>query len=163
MRIGFFDDPLQSPRKPEDVRINRLGIFVYEDGRRVAGGFDLTPFRRRPSVEVKIRNERGEPAGDLSIIEALQPNFTLTVHLRDGEPTEWYTARAVVYYNVMSDEDREAAARQNEPETDPAASPEAAAPPPKEVLPTGRMEVDERTVRFNATEPGDQTEMSESE
>ena len=161
MRIGFFDDPLQPPRQPEDVRINRLGIFVYEDGRRVAVGFDLTPFRRRPSVEVVIRNERGEPAGNLSIIEALQPNFTLTVHLRDRQPTEWYTARAVVYYNVMSDEDR---AEVDDAADGPPRAEDAAPPvPPKEVLPTGRMEVDEQTVRFNATQPGDQTQADAGE
>ena len=43
MDIQFFEDPLEAPKSREDVRLKELGLYVYEDGRRVAVGFNLTP------------------------------------------------------------------------------------------------------------------------
>lgn len=104
--INFYNDSDRQGREPQDVRLNQLGLFVYEDGRRIAVGFNITPFRERPSIEVIANNERGQPAGSLTIIEALQPNFSLTMHLRDASPTEEYTIRAELYY-VDSDGERQ--------------------------------------------------------
>jgi hypothetical protein len=98
MQINFFDDLGEAPKAREDVRLKQLGLYVYPDGRRVAVGFDLTPFRERPSIEVRVVNERGEAAGWLNVIETLEANFSLTMHLRDKEPTERYEVTAVVYY-----------------------------------------------------------------
>ena len=98
MDIKFFDDPFEGPKPRDEVRIKQLGLYMYEDGRRVAVGFDMTPFMERPSLQVTVTNERGEEAGSLDVIETLQTNFSLTVHLRDKEPTETYEVTAVVYY-----------------------------------------------------------------
>ena len=95
MHVNFFDE---SPKPPEEVRIKNLGLYVYPDGRRIAVGFDITPFLERPSIEVKITNARGEPAGALNVIETLDANFSLTMHLRDKEPTETYEITATLYY-----------------------------------------------------------------
>jgi hypothetical protein len=105
MQIQFFDDPGRGPRSREDVRFNQLGLYVYEDGRRVAVGFDITPFLERPSIEVTVVNEAGQPAASLSVIEAMQPNFHLTLHLRDDNPTENYQMQAELYY-MSADGDR---------------------------------------------------------
>ena len=96
--INFFDDPQKRGRAREDVRLQQLGLFVYEDGRRVAIGFNLTPFAERPSIEVTATNEQGQVAGSMTIIEALAPNFNLTMHLRDDKPTDKYEIEVVVYY-----------------------------------------------------------------
>ncbi|HSM59010.1 MAG TPA: hypothetical protein VK879_22835 [Candidatus Sulfomarinibacteraceae bacterium] len=96
--INFYDDSEHQGREPEDVRLKQLGLYVHEDGRRIAVGFNITPFRERPSIEVTASNGRGEAAGSLTIIEALQSNFSLTMHLRDAAPTEEYTVRAELYY-----------------------------------------------------------------
>jgi len=98
MQINFFDDPEKSPRSREDVRINQLGLYVYPDGRRLAVGFDITPFIERPSIDVNLYNDRGEPAGSLTVIEADETNFTLTMHLRDRSPTARYLLQAELYY-----------------------------------------------------------------
>jgi hypothetical protein len=98
MRINFFDDPLQSPRAREDVRINQLGLHVYPDGRRVAIGFDITPFLERPSIDVVVMNARGEEAASLTVIEAHEANFNLTMHLRDREPSRSYSVQVELYY-----------------------------------------------------------------
>lgn len=100
MRIEFFDDPLNTPGSREDVRIRRLGFYVYPDRRRVAVGFELTRFIERPSLEIVLTNSLGEPAGTLTVIEALEPNFSLTVHLRDTGPADAYSATAILYYTA---------------------------------------------------------------
>ena len=98
MDINFFENPFDGPKSREQVRIKQLGLYMHEDGRRVAVGFDMTPFFERPSLQVTFINERGEEAGSLHVIETLQTNFSLTVHLRDKEPTDTYEVTAVVYY-----------------------------------------------------------------
>lgn len=96
--INFFDDPEKRGNAREDVRLKQLGIFVHEDRRRVAIGFNLTPFAERPSIEVNATSSDGKHAGSLTIIEALAPNFNLTMHLREGSPDDKYEIEAVVYY-----------------------------------------------------------------
>jgi hypothetical protein len=99
MQIQFFDDPSNAPRSREDVRLNQLAVWVHPDGsRRLAVGFDITPFLEKPSIEVQATNEQGEPAGNLTIIETNESNFHLTLHLRDRNPTDLYTISATLYY-----------------------------------------------------------------
>jgi hypothetical protein len=105
MQINFFEDPAKAPKSREDVRLNELGLYVYPDGRRVAVGFNLTPFLEKPCIEVRVVNERGEKAGWLNVIETIETNFSLTMHLRDKEPTTFYEVTAVVYY-ATPDTDR---------------------------------------------------------
>ena len=96
--VSFFDDPSKAPRSREEVRFNQLGIYVHEGGRRIAVGFDITPFLERPSIEVLVKNILGMPAGSLTVIETLDANFSLTMHLRDSEPTDVYEVSATLYY-----------------------------------------------------------------
>jgi len=98
MDIQFFDDPSQSPRSRADVCFKQIGLYVYEDQRRVAFGVELTPFLERPCIEVHITNADGVRAGSLNVIETLTPNFTLTMHLRDQAVTDPYTLTATIYY-----------------------------------------------------------------
>ncbi len=98
MDIQFFDDPLQNPKSREDVRIKQIGLFVYDDLRRMAVGLELTPFLERPSIEITLSNGKAEPAGSLNVIENLSPNFSLTMHLRDAETVNPYQITATIYY-----------------------------------------------------------------
>ena len=102
--IRFFDDAEDPRRDPEEVRLRNLGLYVYEDRRRVAIGFDITPFRERPSLEVQVTNERGESAGSMTVIQAMESNFHLTLHLRDEAPTDLYEVEVVLYYPRENDE-----------------------------------------------------------
>jgi hypothetical protein len=98
MRIHFYDDPNGGPKAKAEVRFNRLGLYMYPQDRRVAVGFDITPFLEKPSIEVIITNSQGEQAASLMVIEAMQPNFSLVMHLRDKTPTDTYRVEAVLYY-----------------------------------------------------------------
>lgn len=98
MRVHFYDDLSGGPRSRKEVRLNDLGLFIYEDGRRVAIGFNLTPFLERPSLLVTVTNAEGQEAASLSVIEAMEPNFNLTLHLRDDSRLDPYQVEAIVYY-----------------------------------------------------------------
>ena len=100
MNINFYDDPSLAPRTRDQVRIKQIAVFVHADGsRRIAVGFDLTPFIERPSLELWVRHEDGAWAGSVNIIETLDSNFHITVHLRDSVPTKpFYVIEAHLYY-----------------------------------------------------------------
>lgn len=98
MEIKFFEDPLEGPRSRDDVRIEKLGLYLFDDLRRVQVGFALTPFRERPSLQVSITNPQGEEVSSLHVIETLETNFSLTMHLRDPEPADSYTVSVTLYY-----------------------------------------------------------------
>ena len=98
VQIEFFDDPLKQPRAREEVRIKQIGLFVYDDARRVSFGLELTPFLERPSIQVVIRNGKGELAAELTVIETMTPNFSLIIHLRDDAVTDPYELTAEIYY-----------------------------------------------------------------
>jgi hypothetical protein len=98
MNITFFDDPLEGPRVPEEVRVRQIGIYIHEDKRRVAVGVEMTPFRQRPSLEITLKNARGETAATMTVIEALRPEISFTLHLRDSNPTVEYETAVTLYY-----------------------------------------------------------------
>ena len=98
MRVNFFDNPNHAPKPREEVRLKQLGIHVYSDKRRVAVGFDITPFLEGPSIEVTIQNDVDQQAATLNVIETNESNFSLTMHLRDSQPTDLYHVQVVLYY-----------------------------------------------------------------
>lgn len=98
MQIEFFHDPLQQPKAREDVRIKQIGLYVHDDARRISFGLELTPFLERPSIQVAITNGVGKPAGALTVIETMTPNFSLIIHLRDEETVDPYELTAHIYY-----------------------------------------------------------------
>ncbi|MCP4423643.1 MAG: hypothetical protein GY803_04040, partial [Chloroflexi bacterium] len=49
-------------------------------------------------------NDNGEPAGTLTVIETGDANFSLTMHLRDQNPTDLYHVEATLYYAVPDGE-----------------------------------------------------------
>ncbi len=105
MRIQFYDDPVGGAYSRDKVRFNQLGLYVHEDGRRIAVGFDITPFQERPSIELSMKNSDGIESTSLTIIEAIEPQFNITMHLRDPHPINPYTIEAILYYQ-SPDNDR---------------------------------------------------------
>ena len=98
MQIEFFDDPLRQPKARDEVRIKQIGLFIHDDLRRISFGLELTPFLERPSIQVTIHNGQGDPAGALTVIETMTPNFSLIVHLRDEDIFDPYELTAEIYY-----------------------------------------------------------------
>ena len=98
MQIQFFDDPADMFKARDDVRIKDIVTEVSPEGRRVSVGFDLTPFRDRPSLDVVIVNAEGEIAGNITVIETLAHQFILIIHIRDKNPTTRYDVFTELFY-----------------------------------------------------------------
>ena len=94
----FFSDPNDPPLPPQEVRIRRLSAEPWHDRRRVRVDLEVTPFQKRPHGEIRITNARGEEVASLSIIGAMMPKMSFTVHLREKDPSGVYTVHASLYY-----------------------------------------------------------------
>lgn len=102
----FFPDPNDPPLPPQEVRIRRLSAEPWHDRRRVRVDLEVTPFQKRPHGEIRITNALGEEVASLSIIGAMMPKMSFTVHLRETEPSGVYTVHASLYYFEQPEESR---------------------------------------------------------
>ena len=73
---------------------------MHDDGGRFVVGFDLTSFKERPSIQVFVTDESGEEVTSLTIIESLQTNFHLTMHLPDNKSKGLYNVSALLFYQT---------------------------------------------------------------
>jgi hypothetical protein len=85
MEIGLMDQNAV-PRPPEEVRFQRVTAEPYADGRRIKLTYVLTPFQKRPNLEIRLEDEAGTEHGSITIIETMDPKFTLTAHIRSEVP-----------------------------------------------------------------------------
>ena len=93
-----FHDPSDVPLPPEEVRIRELRVEPLPDGQRVRLFIEITPFQRKPNLDIKILNLSGNEAASLSIIEAIDNKMQFTVHLKGDNPSGEYLALLEVYY-----------------------------------------------------------------
>ncbi|MBI3761018.1 MAG: hypothetical protein HY260_04035 [Chloroflexi bacterium] len=93
-----FADPQDVPVPKEEVRIRRLAARPYPDGRRVRLDIAVTPFQERPNLEFEALDPVGDSVGTMSVIETMDHEFELTLHLRGPEPRGLHTLRATLSY-----------------------------------------------------------------
>ena len=98
MEIQFFDNRDDAPKNRDDVHILRARTEMAPEGRRVAVDMELTPFIERPTIEIRLVNDRGESAGLTNIIESLDRIIRVVMHMRDKTPAEKYQAQIRIYY-----------------------------------------------------------------
>jgi len=98
MNVRFFDELPESGRPRNEVRILDMGLFVFEDKRRVAVGLEITPFLEPPSIEITVTKPDGREVGSMTVVNTAETNFTLVLHLKEEEPSGEYSVRAVLYY-----------------------------------------------------------------
>ena len=86
------------PLPPEEVKILDFQAEPYPDGRRVKMILTFTPFQSYPSAEIVIKDPSGEPAASLHIIETIDIETEITLHL-PGEPEPGqYSAELKAFY-----------------------------------------------------------------
>ena len=81
-----------------EVRVRRLSAQPYPDGRRVRVAVGLTPFLDRPNLEFEVFNAVGESVGATSVIESVDHELDLTLHLRGPLPGGRHTLRVTLSY-----------------------------------------------------------------
>jgi len=129
----FFTDPDDIPLPPEEVRIREFKADPWPDGRRVKIYLEVTPFQKRPSGEVFIADQSGQPVASANIIETIDPKMEINMHLRSTETTGVFNASVVLFY--LADIEEEPAESESEP-----------------IGPPERMIVDEAQISFEIGE-----------
>ncbi len=93
----FFPEDNLARSLPEETRITSLNAETYPDGRRLRVNIEITPFQKRPTIEVTLQNSAGDEVASTSIVEPLSWKLEFTMHLR-GEIDNPYTLEARLYY-----------------------------------------------------------------
>lgn len=103
----FFVDPDLKRFPPEETRLLDLHAEPYPDGHRVRIGLELTPFEKRPYVEITLTDSFGAPSGSASIVEPVGWKLELTLHIRKLTNTAGtYTLAAILSYPDLGEIDR---------------------------------------------------------
>ena len=97
----FLQDPNEARLPPEEVRLRRMRVEPLLDGSRVKIYLELTPFMKRPNVEVTITSSSGKEVAHTSILETMLRKLELTMHLRKSETGSKYTIESTVYYQRL--------------------------------------------------------------
>jgi len=91
-------DPNPSNRTtPEETRITQLSAQPYPDGYRLRVNMEITPFQKRPYIEVTLSDAEGEEVASTNIVEPLGWKLEFTMHIR-GELHNPYILSARLYY-----------------------------------------------------------------
>ncbi|HEY3473538.1 MAG TPA: hypothetical protein VGK56_02950 [Anaerolineales bacterium] len=96
--MDFFlpEDHLQRAT-PEETRITSLTAQPYPDGYRLRVNIEITPFQKRPHIEVVLNDANTEEVASTSIVEPLGWKIEFTMHIR-GELNNPYTLEARLFY-----------------------------------------------------------------
>jgi len=95
----FFPDDLAPRQPPEGTRITKLSAEPYTDRRRLRVNIDLTPFEKRPHIDVTLFDSDGVEVAATSFIEPLTWKLEFTLHIRGRESVAGaYRLEARLYY-----------------------------------------------------------------
>ena len=94
----FFTDAGEAPLPPDEVRVRQLSAAPRRDGKRIDVHAELTPFQKRPNIELTVTNSSGSEVAALSVVEAIDPKMDFTVHLRESNPRGHYSLLLRVFY-----------------------------------------------------------------
>jgi hypothetical protein len=97
----FYQDPNEIRLAPEEVRLIEVKVTPQPKDGRVKIYLELTPFMKRPNVNVTITDASGKEAAHTSILESMLPKMEFTMHLREPEQGSEYSVDACVYYQRM--------------------------------------------------------------
>ena len=97
----FLHDPNEIRLPPEEVRLTNVQVSPHPDGKQVKVHLELTPFMKRPNIEVTIRTGAGNEVGHTSILETMLSKLEFTMHLRQVQPGAVLSMETSVYYQKL--------------------------------------------------------------
>ena len=97
----FLIDPDEVRLPPEEVRLLKVQVEPQPNSNRVKVSLELTPFQKRPSVDVTIIAATGKAAAHSSILETMLRKLEFTMHLREVEPGSECSIECVVFYQKL--------------------------------------------------------------
>jgi hypothetical protein len=103
----FLIDPNIERLPPTDTRLLDLRGDPYPDGKRLRVALEITPFLKRPSIELTLTDPSGEQAALASVIEPMAWKLELTLHNRIPDPVAGtYNLTATLTYPDLGEVDR---------------------------------------------------------
>ena len=93
----FFPEDNLTRAVPEETDILSLKGEPYPDGYRLRVNIEVTPFQKRPYIEVTLNDAAGEEIASTTIVEPLSWKLEFTMHIR-GELNNPYELAARLYY-----------------------------------------------------------------
>jgi hypothetical protein len=93
----FFPEDNLTRATPEETRIKSLSAEPYPDGYRIHVNIEVTPFQKRPYIEVTLNDANGSEIGSTTIVEPMTWKMEFTMHIR-GELNNPYTLEAKLFY-----------------------------------------------------------------
>jgi hypothetical protein len=93
----FFPEDDLHRAVPEDTRITSLTAEPYPDGERVRVDIDITPFQKRPYLEVTLTDASGREVATAGIVEPMGWKLEFTMHLR-GARANPFRLEARLFY-----------------------------------------------------------------
>ena len=93
----FFSEDNLNRMTPEETNITTLSAMPYPDGYRVHVKIEMTPFQKRPHIDVLLKDADREEVASTTIVEPLNWKIEFTMHIR-GELNNPYTIEARLYY-----------------------------------------------------------------
>jgi len=94
MDFFFPEDDLQR-LAPEQTRVQSLDAQPYPDGERVRVNVEMTPFQKRPYLEIKLTDANGDEVATASIVEPMSWKLELTMHC-EGDRQPLHDRSAIV-------------------------------------------------------------------
>jgi hypothetical protein len=93
----FFPEDNLTRAVPEETKILSLDAETYPDGRRLHVHIEVTPYQKRPYIEVILTDREGNEVASTSIVEPLSWKLEFTMHVR-GKINNPYTLHAKLYF-----------------------------------------------------------------
>lgn len=97
----FFQDSNDVRLRPEEVRVREIQVMPLLDSNRVKVLVELTPFLKRPNLEITITTASGKEVAHASILETMLRKVEVIMHLRGSVPGSEYTLESTVYYQDL--------------------------------------------------------------
>ncbi len=82
---------------PEETKNISLTAQPYPDGYRLRVNIEVTPFQKRPYIEVTLYDSTGDEVASTNIVEPMSWKLEFTMHIR-GELNNPYMLSAKLYY-----------------------------------------------------------------
>lgn len=94
----FFAEDNLNRMTPEETHITSLSAEPYPDGYRLRVNIQITPFQKRPHIEVTLKDANGAEVASASIVEPMGWKLEFTMHIRAEGLKNPYTLEAKLYY-----------------------------------------------------------------
>ena len=120
----FFPEDNLTRAVPEETRITSITAEPWPDSRRVRVNLEITPFQKRPHIEVSLVNGEGQEVATTSIVEPMSWKIEFTLHIRGGRVNPFTLTVRLFYPDGPTDETRPLTFEVPPPQPDPEPDPE---------------------------------------